>query len=100
MTDWLRPLLLLFYAPTRGMAEARDRAPLLPAAALALASQAALLAYVLWPYLFAGGGAVWNAGGALSVLSKSLQSVLFLAVGFVPVAVFVANLFERRGSFG
>ncbi|HEX6622852.1 MAG TPA: tetratricopeptide repeat protein [Pyrinomonadaceae bacterium] len=100
MTDWLRPLLLMFYAPTRGMGVARDRAPLGPAAVLALASQAALLAYVLWPYLFAGGGAVWNTWGMLSVLSKAAQSVLFLAVGFVPVAVFVANLFERRGSFG
>ncbi len=34
--DWLRPLLLMFYAPARGMAEVRDRVPLGQAALLAV----------------------------------------------------------------
>ena len=71
MGDWLRPLLLMFYAPGRGMAEARDRAPLGPAVALAFAAQAALLGCALWPYLFAARGAVWNAVGAWSVLWRA-----------------------------
>ena len=100
MTDWLRPLLLMFYAPTRGMAEARDRAQLGPAAALALAAQTALLVYGLWPH-FAGGALAWGGTGAtLSVVWMGAKSVLFLAVALVPVVIFVANLFERRGSFG
>ena len=100
MTDWLRPLLLMFYAPTRGMAEARDRAQLGPAAALALAAQTALLVYGLWPH-FAGGALAWaGPGAALSVVWMGAKSVLFLAVALVPVVIFVANLFERRGSFG
>ncbi len=101
MNDWLRPLLLLFYAPSRAMAEARDRAQLGPAVALAFAAQGALLVYALWPYLSGvGGSSLRGAGGPFSVAWKAAESVLFLAVGFVPVAIFVANLFERRGSFG
>jgi tetratricopeptide (TPR) repeat protein len=101
MTDWLRPLLLMFYAPTRAMADARDRAPLGPAIGLAFAAQGALLAYALWPYYFnVQQIGLIGAGGLLSIAWKVAESVLFIAVAFVPVAVFVANIFERRGSFG
>jgi tetratricopeptide (TPR) repeat protein len=99
--DWLRPLLLMFYSPARGMAEARDRAALGPAFALALAAQTTLLAYVLWPYTFGAGAA--GAAGVFALLSlgwKVLGSLLFAGVVFVPVLVFVANVLERRGSFG
>ena len=56
MMDWLRPLLLMFYAPARGMSEARERAPLGPAVLLALAAQFAVALYALWPQAAAAGG--------------------------------------------
>lgn len=98
--DWLRPLLMMFYAPTRGMAEVRERAPLGPAFLLALAAQCGVLLYVMWPLFTFGGGAVSGGRAALAVFWSSAQSVLFVAIVFVPLLVFVANLFERRGSFG
>lgn len=101
MIDWLRPLLLMFVAPARGMSEVRDRAPLGPAFALALASQTALLLYALGPYIFvADGGGLGVVTGVLSVVWNATTSLLFTGIVFVPVLVFVANIFERRGSFG
>ncbi|HYO63253.1 MAG TPA: tetratricopeptide repeat protein [Pyrinomonadaceae bacterium] len=99
MSDWLRPLLLMFYAPGRGMAEARDRAPLGAAAALALLAQSAYAVYTLWPVLGAGlvgAGSAWLYG----VLINSALSLLYTAVVFVPAVIFVANMFERRRNFG
>src|SRR2546423_726925 len=100
MSDWLRPLLLMFYAPSRGMAEVRDRAPLFPAFLLALVAQCGVLLYVMWPLLALEGLAGRGAFVLLPVLWSSVQSVLFIAIAFVLVVIFVANLFERRGSFG
>ena len=40
MINWVRSLLMIFYAPTRGMREMRDRS-LAPVAFIALASQVA-----------------------------------------------------------
>ena len=61
MSDWLRPLLLMFYAPARGMAEVRERAPLGPAFVMSLLAQFGVMLYVMWPLLsptaFAPGGA-------------------------------------------
>jgi uncharacterized membrane protein len=101
MPDWLRPLLLMFYSPSRGMAEARDRAQLGPSFLLALVAQSLLFAYIFWPYLF-GAGATGVAGGfaLFSALWSVMGALLFAAVVFVPVLIFVANMMERRGSFG
>ena len=41
MIGWLRLVLMIFYAPLRGMREARDRGALLPIALIALLSQIA-----------------------------------------------------------
>ncbi|HEX8284112.1 MAG TPA: tetratricopeptide repeat protein [Pyrinomonadaceae bacterium] len=98
--NWLRPLLMMFYAPTRGMAEARERAPLGPAFLLALLAQCGVLLYVLGPHLTLGEFARSGPRVAVAVLWSSTQSVLFVAIVFVPLLIFVANLFERRGSFG
>ena len=95
--DWLRPLLLMFYAPTRGMALGRDRAPLGQAALLAVVTQSAVWAYGFWPVfreLF---------GPSLLVLLSVLISaavMLILGAFFVPSVIFFANLFEKRGGFG
>lgn len=97
MFDLLKPLLLMFYAPSRGMSLVRDRAPLGMAAALALAVKVAFVFYTQWGYLGA------RLGGGLSVVfavvGGAVGSLLLLAVIFVPALVFFANLFERRGSF-
>ena len=98
MSDWLRPLLLMFYAPARGMAAARDAAPLGPAVLLAALAQSALMLYVLWPHAFARPGA--GLAGLGPVVWKVLGSLLFTGIVFVPALIFVANVLERRAGFG
>jgi tetratricopeptide (TPR) repeat protein len=98
MLDWLKPFLMMFYAPVRAMGLVRDRAPLGFAAALALGAKVAYVLYTQWPYLAAKTGR----GGAFigyAVLSGTMSSLLLVAVIFVPGLIFFANLFERRGSF-
>ena len=99
MTDWLRPLLLTFYAPARAMAEVRDRVSFGGAALLALLALCVLALFSLWQFLrtdmaaagpFVFVAALLNAAGLL----------LFVAIVYVPAAVLFSNLFERRGSFG
>ena len=97
--DWLRPLLLMFYAPARGMAEVRDRAPLGQAALLAVLLQVAHALLAQWREL-AGLAAQFGAWAAVGVLFSSAGSVLLVALIYVPLSIFFANLFERRGSFG
>jgi tetratricopeptide (TPR) repeat protein len=98
--DWMRPLLLMFYAPARGMAEMRDRAPLGFAALLAFVTHGAYMMFVLWPYVPRAGGAAWTAAALWTVGWKVLSSLLFTSVLLVPVVILVANIVERRASFG
>lgn len=42
---------------------------------------------------------LWWAGSLYQAAMWGLMAVLFLAVVYVPVAVFIANLFERRASY-
>ncbi len=98
--DWLRPLFLMFYAPARGMAEVRDRAPLGFAALVAFVMHGAYLLFVLWPFVPRGAGSVWTLAAVWVVGWKVISSLLFTAVLLVPVVIFVANIVERRGSFG
>lgn len=97
--NWLRPLLLMFYAPARGMKEARDRAPLAPAMLVALLAHTAYLLYTQWPYL-ATSLATHTVLTIFSVIFRSAGSIILILVLLVPVTTFVANLFERRASFG
>ena len=99
MSDWLRPLLLMFYAPARGMAEARERVPLGQAALLALLLQVAYTVYAQWREL-AGAALHSGAWAAVSAVLFSAGHMLLIALIFVPVAVLLANLFERRAGFG
>ncbi|HEV2766015.1 MAG TPA: hypothetical protein VGV38_23725, partial [Pyrinomonadaceae bacterium] len=98
MTDWLRPLLLMFYAPGRALAEVRDQAPLGAAALVAWLAQSAYTVYALWP---ATAGGVLGSGTTwlFAAFVGAALSLLYTATIFVPSAIFVANLFERRGSF-
>jgi Tfp pilus assembly protein PilF len=81
------------------MAEARDRAPLGAAALLAWLLQSAYAVFTLWP---AVGGQAAHAGPSwlYHVLLGAALSLFHTGAIFVPAAIFFANLFERRGSFG
>ena len=96
---WLRPLLLMFYAPARGMSEARDRAPLAPAMLLALVAHIGYLLCTEWPYL-APALASHSALAIFQIILRSAGSLLLIVIVLVPITAFVANLFERRASFG
>lgn len=99
MLDWLRLLSMIFYAPVRGMREMRDRAPLAPAALIALFSQAAYLLVTQW--LSGDKNLVFGGPGAVAgLLFHSAISLLLIAGVLAPIVAFVGNLFERRGSFG
>lgn len=95
MTDWLRLLLTIFYAPVRGMREIRDRGSLAPAAFLAFLGQ---LAYSLVVDKFSG----VNFAGGRMVFGEVFQAaimVVLVAVIIVPILTLVANTIDRRGSF-
>jgi tetratricopeptide (TPR) repeat protein len=89
----------MFYAPARGMAEVRDRVPLGRAALLAVLLQVAHALVGQWREL-AALAARFGAWAAVGVLFSSAGSVLLVGLVYVPVAVLLANLFERRGGFG
>jgi tetratricopeptide (TPR) repeat protein len=93
MLDWLRSLLMIFYAPLRGMREMRDRGSLAPVALLAFLSQAT---FNLMTERFAGTA---SRDGIFSDLFEAGMSVVLVALIFVPILTLVANTFERRGSF-
>src|ERR1043166_7100301 len=99
MADWLRPLLLMFYAPARGMAEVRDRVPPGRAALLALLLQ---IAYTLYAQQNEIARAALRSGAwaAMTALLSSAATLMLVALVFVPVTVLLANLFERRAGFG
>jgi tetratricopeptide (TPR) repeat protein len=99
MLDWLKPLLMIFYAPARGLALVRDRAPLGTAALVALIAQIAHELVARWQFVAAG----IPAGGALvafSLVITAVRTLLIVVCIFVPALVFISNLFERRASFG
>ena len=93
MIDWLRFLLMIFYAPLRGMRGMRDRGSLAPVALIAFLSQAA---YSLVTAKFAGTTA---RAGVVSDLFQAAMIVVLIAVVLVPIITLVANTFDRRGSF-
>ncbi|HEX8143275.1 MAG TPA: tetratricopeptide repeat protein [Pyrinomonadaceae bacterium] len=97
MIEWLRALLKLFYAPARGMDEVRERAPVLRAVLLALFMQALYAFYMQWQWPQLKGSLALR---AFLALVSSGFSLFFIAFIFIPVTIFVANLFERRASFG
>jgi tetratricopeptide (TPR) repeat protein len=93
MINWLRSVLMIFYAPVRGMREMRDRGSLAPVALFAFLSQAA---YNFVTERFAG---IAPGGGVLSDIFQATTSVVLVAVVLVPIVTLIANTFERRGSF-
>lgn len=93
MIDWLRFLLMIFYAPLRGMRGMRDRGSLAPVALIAFLSQAAY-AFVTERF-----GGMADRTGVFSDLFQAAIVVVLVAVVLVPILTLVANTFDRRGSF-
>src|SRR5260370_4211407 len=95
MADWLRLLLMVFYAPVRGMREVRDR-NLASAALIAFVSQ---VAYSSATKRFAAGAGLRFSSAVFSDLFINAITLVLIAVVLVPLITLVANTFERRGSF-
>ena len=91
MIDWLRFLLMIFYAPVRGMRGMRDRGSLAPVVLFAFASQFAF-GYVVKKFIGATYGVAWE-------LFHTAKIIAIVAIVVVPILTLVANMFERRGSF-
>ncbi|HYG81427.1 MAG TPA: hypothetical protein VD861_13610, partial [Pyrinomonadaceae bacterium] len=84
MANWLRPLLMMFYAPGRGMGEVRDRAPLGSAMLLALLAELGFITYALWEFIspmFVVGVAPF---AVFDLIKWVLLPLLLIAVIFVP----------------
>lgn len=96
MINWLRLLLMTFYAPWRGMREVRDRAALAPTAFVAFLTQ---LAYAAVTRKFAGSLSLTSGGAIFGELFQAAITVVLIAVVLVPILTLVANTFDRRGSF-
>lgn len=99
MIERLRPLLMVFYAPVRGMNEVRDRAPLMAVVLFALLVRVVYVFFTQWLYYRDGLAALRAPSAIITLLIDSVSALLILAVVFAPMVTFVANLFERRGSF-
>lgn len=96
MISWLRLILMIFYAPLRGLRAARDHGSLLPIAVIAFLSQVAY-GYLANKYTGAGG---WTSAGSIWGESfRGAMIVVLVGVVFVPILALVGNMFDRRGSF-
>jgi tetratricopeptide (TPR) repeat protein len=98
MTDWLRLLGMIFYAPLRGMREARDRGALAPTALFALLANELFIGYVVWTYLRSILGFRLLFTG-FSSLFQSAGSIMFVALVFVPLAIALTNALEHRAGY-
>ena len=96
--NWLRPLLMMFYAPARGMSEVRERSPLAVSLLLALLAETAYAFFTQWQFL---DPLLALRGPSLLflILFQSIIPLLFIAVIFVPTLALLANMLERRTSF-
>lgn len=98
MTDWLRLVGMIFYAPLRGMREVRDRGSLLPAIVCAYSSQVIYVFAIQW--LTGDRSFITRPPVVAANLFQAATSMLPYAVVFVPLLALMSNVFERRGSFG
>ena len=89
---------MVFYAPARGLREVRDRAPLAAASLVALFSHVAFLLLITTLFL-PGFVSLRRPISVLLVVFQSAGCLLFLALIFVPVAILLLNLSERRASY-
>ena len=97
MTDWLRYIGMIFYAPMRGMREVRDRGTLFPAIICAYLSQVIYLFTIQW---LVGKPFAAQPQVIASNLFQAATSLLPIVIVLVPLLALTANVFDRRGSFG
>jgi tetratricopeptide (TPR) repeat protein len=97
MTDWLKLVGMIFYAPLRGMREVRDHGSLGPAVLCAYLSQVAYIFATQW----LAGDKVFlvHPAAVASNLFQAATSLLPIAILLIPLMMLVVNLFDRRGSF-
>ena len=98
MIGWFRLLLMIFYAPLSGLREVRDRTSLPQSGLIALLAHSIFFIYLTWHYLRELISARRVLLGVWAIL-QSAGMLIFLALVFVPLALFMANLYERRASF-
>src|SRR5207237_1841811 len=96
MTDWLRLISMIFYAPLRGMREVRDRGALVPAIICAYLSQVLYLLAIQW---LAGNRSLLVRPQVIGAhFFHAATSVLAYAIVLVTLFALVAKLYQRRGS--
>ena len=93
MIDWLRFLLMIFYAPVRGMRGMRDRGSLAPVVLIAFARPVRIW---LCDEKVCRSDKLRTGSAELFHTAKIIAIV---AIVLVPILTLVANMFERRGSF-
>jgi tetratricopeptide (TPR) repeat protein len=98
MADWLRLIPMIFYAPLRGMREARDRGALFPAIICAYISQIVYGLVIQW--LVGNKSFISHPQIIATNLFQAATSLLPILIVLVPLLALTANLFDRRGSFG
>jgi tetratricopeptide (TPR) repeat protein len=98
MTDWLRLIPMIFYAPLRGMRAARDRGALFPAIICAYISQIVYALVIQW--LVGNKSFLSHPQIIAANLFQAATSLLPILIVLVPLLALTANLFDRRGSFG
>ena len=98
MTDWLKYVGMLFYAPMRGMREVRDRGGLGPAVFCSLLINGAFVGYLVWTYLKGTLGLRGFSSGLGSIFLATGSSI-FVAIVFVPLALALTNALDRRASY-
>src|ERR1051326_452106 len=104
-------LVSLLWQPMTAIKHLRDRAPVIFAVGAAWASSVlSALVPALRAQSTAASRLQYTQEGEVAAISTltsgfysaammGLMAVLFVAVVYVPVAIFIANLFERRASF-
>jgi tetratricopeptide (TPR) repeat protein len=98
MASWPRLISMIFFAPMRGMREARDRGSLAP---MMLAAFIVQFIYILATQWLAGNHTLAQnpVGVVFGALFQAAVSLLQVSIVFVPLIALVTNIFERRGSF-
>ena len=85
--DWLRLLLMIFYAPGRGLREVRDRAPLAASALVAVIAHGIFFFCITLLYV-RDQADPRRPAVILSVILESAGSVVIVALVFCPLALF------------
>src|ERR1041385_815002 len=98
MTDWFRYIGMIFYAPMRGMREVRDKGTLFPAIISAYVVQVIYVFAVQW--LIGQKSFLAHPQVAAANLFQAATSLFPILSVLVPLLLLMANLFDRRGSFG